>query len=174
MHTKIIFVGGIHGVGKGTLCALTAAKSGFIHLTASGLIKWHEVSADVNNKLVERVQDTQDRLINGLKSNVIAGNRYLLDGHFCLLNKLGRCEKVPVDTFQKISPSAIVLITASLKEIIKRLEKRDGTHYSIDQLKQLQEKEVEYAKEISDLLQIPFIEIQSGDLEKMIDFLNLK
>ena len=39
----IIFIGGIHGVGKGTICKEIASKTDIIHITASEIIKWNEI-----------------------------------------------------------------------------------------------------------------------------------
>jgi len=40
MNKEIIFIGGIHGVGKGTLCKRIASDLNIIHLSASEVLKW--------------------------------------------------------------------------------------------------------------------------------------
>lgn len=39
MKNDIIFIGGIHGVGKGTLCKRIESELGIIHLSASEVLK---------------------------------------------------------------------------------------------------------------------------------------
>ena len=45
----LIFVGGIHGVGKGTICTEICSQTDLIHITASEVLKWNEISDQVTN-----------------------------------------------------------------------------------------------------------------------------
>jgi len=45
---NIIFIGGIHGSGKGVICENIVENSNLIHLTASEVLKWHELSSQAN------------------------------------------------------------------------------------------------------------------------------
>jgi adenylate kinase len=77
----LIFIGGIHGLGKVTICRKICEQTDIVHITASEMLKWNEISKP-NNKKVVNIQNTQDRLITRL-TNVLKNNeRYLLDGHF--------------------------------------------------------------------------------------------
>lgn len=70
IHNNIIFIGGIHGVGKGTICKkITDQFSDLIHTSASKLLKWEEISTP-ENKQVQNFESTQDRLIKGLKATI--------------------------------------------------------------------------------------------------------
>ena len=52
MHNNIIFIGGIHGVGKGTICKkITDQFSDLVHISASTLLKWEEISAPENSRI---------------------------------------------------------------------------------------------------------------------------
>lgn len=66
-NKNIIFIGGIHGVGKGKICKEISLYTGLTHFTASQILKWEEISEE-GNKLVENISSTQDRLIKGLKN----------------------------------------------------------------------------------------------------------
>ena len=59
---NIIFIGGIHGVGKGTLCEKVCNELNLQHLSASEVLKWEEIS-EKENKLVNDFTLTQNRLI---------------------------------------------------------------------------------------------------------------
>jgi len=143
----IHFIGGIHGVGKGTICSKACNQAGLAHLTASELLKWNEISA-VDNKNVENIKNTQARLIIGLNNATNTNKSYLLDGHFCLFNAEGKVEKVPLETFVKIAPKSISVVTDKVVLIKQRLEERDNKKYDFDVLENMQNTEKEYAKEI--------------------------
>ena len=164
---NIYFIGGIHGVGKGTICSKVCEQTNLLHLTASELIKWNEISA-IDNKKVENIQNTQDRLISGLNNVTKTNESYLLDGHFCLFNAKGSVEKIPFHTFVKIAPKLIIVVSSNIELIKQRLEKRDNKVYDSEVLNNMQNTEKEYAKEIATLLRIPFVEIKNGDFQLLI------
>jgi adenylate kinase len=164
----IYFIGGIHGVGKGTLCKDLEKEYHVGHVTASELLKWKEIST-IANKNVKNIQTTQDRLLLGLES--LPANNYLLDGHFCLFNNEGEPERIPFETFQKINPKVIALVTEDVGIISSRLESRDLKRYDIKKLEMMQKMEIEYAIEVSQLLRIPFVEINQSDLVNLTKLL---
>ncbi len=149
---NIAFIGGIHGVGKSTICQQICDKLNLVYLSASELIKWSDINEDVKNKKVENIQYTQDRLIIGLKNAIQTEKRYLLDGHYCLLNTNAEIENVPVSTFQMISPFSLNLILDDVYEIKKRIEARDNKYYDYELLSQMQDNELQYAKYLSEEL----------------------
>jgi adenylate kinase len=159
---NIIFIGGIHGVGKGAICKEIALKTDIIHLTASQILKWEEIS-DNDNKLVKNITSTQNRLIKGLKNLIKKDKKYLLDGHFCLLNSNEVPSRIDEETFDQINPKVIAIVIDDIEEIAKRLEARDGKIYDRNVLNQLQQMETEYAKYLSNKYSIPYIKIQDGN-----------
>lgn len=163
----IHFIGGIHGVGKGTICNKICEQTNLTHLTASELLKWNEISS-IDNKKVKDIKDTQERLLIGLNNATQKDSSYLLDGHFCLFNTNNIVEKIPVETFVKISPKSITVVTTEVKLIKKRLENRDGRIYNSNILEYMQNQEKEYAKEVALKLDIPYIKIKNEDCNKFI------
>lgn len=163
-------MGGIHGVGKGTLCKELSQNYKFIHLIASEVLKWEQLS-DKKNKKVRNFSSTQERLLKGLSRILEPGKQYLLDGHFCLLNSNGIPDKIPEETFLKINPNAIIVKTCEVDEINKRLELRDNSKYSYSILKNMQDLEISYAKEIAHLLGIPIFITGEGDNESLQKFI---
>jgi adenylate kinase len=152
MLNNIAFIGGIHGVGKSTACKEICDEVQLIYLSASELLKWKDVNEDVQNKKVKDIQITQDKLLVGLENTIMENKSYLLDGHYCLLNRQNEIVKVPLDTFQKIRPVSLNLILGDINEIKSRLEKRDGRSYEKNLLQQMQDKELTYAKYLSNTL----------------------
>jgi len=167
---NIIFIGGIHGVGKGTICKELCKSFKFEHLSASEVLKWGEIS-DKKNKKVQDLNSTQDRLIYGLSQIIKPDKRYLLDGHFCLLNSEGKPVKIPENTFKKIKPDAIIVITCNVQTILSRLENRDKIKYSIEVLEEMQNLEIKFAQKISLRLNAPFFNVKTSDDKSLQDFL---
>ena len=152
MLGNIAFIGGIHGVGKTTICADICEQTKLHYLSASELIKWNEINPDIYNKKVVNIPGTQDRLINGLKLTVQSGKNYLLDGHYCLLDSAGNVARVPVETFKMMNRTSFHIVIGELHKIKRRLEERDAKVYDLDLLGELQEKEIEHANKIAALL----------------------
>lgn len=169
---RLIFIGGIHGSGKGTVCKEICDKWPVKHLSASDLIKWKEISLDEKNKKVANVSLTQERLIIGLNAATVTDRVYLLDGHFCLLNKDNQTEKVPMVTFTEIAPMLLSIVIDDVNTIQRRLSTRDGKDYSFDVLEKMQQAEQANAKEVATQLNIPLIVIRNGDQKELIQLLN--
>ncbi|MCW3168480.1 ATP-binding protein [Chryseobacterium sp. 09-1422] len=169
---SIIFIGGIHGSGKGRICEEITGKSNLVHLTASQVLKWNEIS-NKNEKIVKNISDTQNRLIDNLKNIVSDKNKYLLDGHFCLLNKDRIPEKIPIKTFLDIAPVKLILVTANPELIRERLANRDNMNYSIELIEKFQNLEIEFSKEISHVLGSPLhlINSEEFDIDNTLNFL---
>ncbi|MBZ6987667.1 AAA family ATPase, partial [Klebsiella pneumoniae] len=88
----LIFIAGVHGVGKGYLCSFAKDDFGVTHVSASELIKNNSNIKFDNSKLTTTPDKNQSILLtalNALKSKV---SNILLDGHFTLINKNGDIE----------------------------------------------------------------------------------
>lgn len=154
LFSNISFIGGIHGVGKSTICNVLCSTLDIRYLSASEVLKWVEINQDAKNKKVDDIPLTQDRLINGLIKRVEKAHHYLLDGHYCLIDKNSKIIKVPIETFEAINPASLHLILGDIPEIKSRLESRDQKIYDGQLLKEMQECEIDYANEISSKLGI--------------------
>lgn len=167
---NIIFIGGIHGVGKGTICKEIVSKTDLNHITASQILKWNEISS-LDNKLVINISLTQERLIYGLKNLIEKDKQYLLDGHFCLLDSNGIPCKIDEETFDNINPKIISIVIDDVEKIAKRLENRDYKKYDMKVLNELQEMEIEYAKYLSNKYSIPYIEIRNSNYKRLLNII---
>lgn len=169
---NIIFIGGIHGSGKGRVCDILKGEIDLINLTASEVLNWKELSSQ-EEKNVNDINHTQDRLIFNLEKIVEEDKIYLLDGHYCLLNKNGYPEKIPIQTFKDINPIKLILVTAESKIIEGRLKNRDYKSYSIGLIDEFQKLEINYANELSRILETPIHIINSEQfkIEALLNFL---
>lgn len=159
MQNNIIFLAGVHGVGKSTMCASALNSLPIELLSSSELLKWTEISS-AENKKVSDINATQNRLIEGLRNAIEYDKRYVLDGHFCLLNGDGEVKRIPFETFRAINPAGIVVLTDNPGQIVRRLKNRDRALYSSAKISSFQTEEIAYAKEVSDILSVPLLELK--------------
>lgn len=150
MSRRIVFVGGIHGTGKSAVCAALTKRYFADYLSASQLIKWNK-----QTKQVEDVTGNQRLLSSLIKKETKHDFTYVIDGHFSLWNKHNECETVPVETFEGIHLSAIVLVICKPSVVQQRILKRDAVEYSIGAIEQLQKLEIEQARAVAEYFQIP-------------------
>ncbi len=168
MLNNIAFIGGIHGVGKSTICQNICRDLNLEYLSASELLRWKDINEDANNKKVKDIPDTQYRLILGLTNAVKNGRQYLLDGHYCLLNRNNEIEYVPLETFKQINPISLNIILGDIIEIKNRLEMRDGKPYEYKLLENLQNEELKYAKQLSKTLGITLNIVTQNDYSELL------
>lgn len=154
LFSNIAFIGGIHGVGKSTICNKLCTDLNIEYLSASEILKWIEINKDTKSKKVDNIPFTQDRLIQGLLNRVDRNQRYLLDGHYCLLDKNNTIVKVPFETFEAINPISLHIIIGDIGEIKSRLELRDKCSYDYKLLEIMQKQEINYAQELSEKLEV--------------------
>lgn len=170
---KLIFIGGIYGVGKGTFIDAVRSKCPSVEgLSCSTILKWENPA----HKKVENVEENQNRLLANLPYFIDKDKEYMLDGHFCLLTENGTIERVPLDVFETINPDMILLIEEKPTVICQRLLQRDSVRYSIELVKSFLQEERIYAKEVAETLVIPIkmcnSEIWTSCVGEVADYLN--
>lgn len=154
---QILFAGGIHGVGKSTLCREIAAHFNLNYLSASEVLRWKDLNTDEKNKKVVDIPDTQSRLLRGLEAIVQPGQRYVLDGHFCLFNKEGEVTSIPMETFELIKPFALILVTGDPAQISSALAARDDKSYDAEVLEEMQTHEMSHVEKVAAHLNVPLV-----------------
>jgi adenylate kinase len=164
---KIIFLGGIHGTGKGYVSERLCKILPLEYLSASELIKWKEINQDAQNKTVENIPDTQKLLMKALQATCEDNRSYLLDGHYCLLNNEQSPTKVPFKVFENINPIALLLTLTEPEIIVKRLLERDNKLYNRTVIENMQNLEIEYVKEISVKLRVPMFIADPLEIEDL-------
>lgn len=151
-----IFVGGIHGVGKGSLCKQMVNYLMCEYLSASKLLSWN-----TKTKQVDNVSHNQEILAILFQKYMQDDFSYVIDGHFALWNKFDQCEIAPLKTFTNLKLNAIIIATCANELIQRRLATRDGLFYNIENIANLQEREYKQAKYVAENLAIPLIVIDT-------------
>ena len=149
-----VFLGGIHGVGKTSFGADVFRKLGFYCVSASDLIgvakqKNHE------RKRVTDVSGNQVSLIRRVNQVKHEHKKLLVDGHYCLVNEIGRIETVDPHVFNQMQPNLLLLLMDSPHQINFRLRSRDKEKWDIAFIRKFQKNEQDHAYYISKLLDIP-------------------
>lgn len=150
---EIIFIAGIHGVGKTYYC--NSLNDGIKSYSASDLIREYK---EINDKIVKNIGENQNYLLEAI--SCLNEEKIYLDGHFCLINSKKEIEEIPLDIFKALNIKKIILLYSNPVLIAQRLEKRDNKKYSIEMLEKFQEKELNYGEEIANILNVPFEKIK--------------
>lgn len=170
-----IFVAGVYGVGKSTLCDALAMSLGIPAYSAGDLIS--EVNGEKYgaNKVVQDKEKNQDILAIRIKEKLKKKSSLLLAGHFCIFNNHNEVDKLPVDVFGKMQIEKILLLEADVDRIVYNLSNRDGKSYMKKELLALLAEERTMAIEVSKLLKVPLYIHQMSfteiDEEKCIELI---
>lgn len=151
---SMLFVGGIHGVGKSTICQRAFGPFGYQCETASSLISTHGRRIR-NDKRVQNVVDNQIALIEQLRLVRERYCRLLLDGHFTLVNGQRQIEPIEPKVFEAMNPDQLILIKGDPGEVTRRLAVRDGKKWTSSFLSRFQQAEEEHARYVSDKIGVP-------------------
>lgn len=144
-----IFVAGIYGVGKSTLCNNLSKKLKIPAYSAGDLISLVNGEQYGVNKVVTDKILNQDILEIQIHDLLKTTTQILLAGHFCIFDKNTNVDYLPRTIFSNLEIEKIILLEAPVSVILKNLSLRDKKAYTYQQLLLLQNAEVERAKEIS-------------------------
>lgn len=162
----VIFVAGVHGVGKTTCCQEIANQTGVLHHSASALIKAARSEAiSATSKVVADVSSNQELLVTAVLQLLKTHPRILLDGHFTLLNANGKIASIPESIFARLRLDGIVLYRDDPIEIQERLTTRDGA--SPHEVALHQSAEEAQANRVAELMNLDLHVLPAFDIQKL-------
>lgn len=164
----VIFVGGVHGVGKSTCCTGVARATGCLHVTASEIIRRERADAiAASGKLVADVEGNQDLLIRGFRTlqSEAGAASILLDGHFAVRDGQGHIQPVPVEVFSALGIGHFVCLADEPHLIAARIAQRDGSMPDAHDIAELQDAELQNARLVASFLGMPFVLLRGGDAD---------
>lgn len=168
---KVIFIGGIHGVGKTTLCNKLVKELDITHYSASELLNRAKTGLYAPNKAVVNISGNQDILLSALNEFAVEPS-YLLDGHFALFGPKYEIQLVPEETFTSISPVAICVLTCEIKVVLDRIANRDGIQHDMSSYQALSNSEQSHAKMIAEQLDVPiYFHDTEDNIQELIYFI---
>lgn len=167
----MIFISGVHGVGKSYFCNLVKKATGIETYSASALIAGKKQSGFAKDKLIPDIDDNQQYLLLAVDEIKDAGKNFILDGHFCLLNASGDVQRIAYNTFTMLNPDAIILLTEKPDVIVSRRRERDNIEVTTQSIENFQQEEKAFATKVAaDIGAKLFISEGADDLSKAIDF----
>ncbi|MDT4288838.1 AAA family ATPase [Methylomonas sp. MO1] len=168
---KVIFVSGVHGVGKGYLCSEINKRINLPIFSASSLIKDIKRGEIDTNKNVLDADSNQDHLITALKHLQTDSKYILLDGHFCLFDG-ENIINISIDIFESIPIEVIIELTDTPEKIYSRLHNRDGNSLDISVIENFQNEEKARSEIISQHLSVPYYSCAFGEYEDVVAWLS--
>lgn len=169
---KLIFISGVHGVGKSTLCNQINSYVRIAAHSCSDIIKANSAYIE-DSKVVDKADTNQQALIVGLSK--LNDENILLDGHFCLVGQGETIIELDYRVFEQINPDMVVNVVADTKEIHQRLISRDGECISLELINKLQKQESRNSHEFCSERDIAIIDYRSGDdVSQLLKQLNLE
>lgn len=169
----MIFLGGVHGVGKTSMCA-GVAETFDLRVVAAGAIiraERHDALSD-SRTAVTNVGGNQDLLVRGVQRLVKdAPGRYLMDGHFALRTLAGNIEEVDAKVFKAMAVSAFICLFDDPPEIALRLAARDGAVHQVSRIADLQSAELRSAGAVACTLGLELKVVRAFDFRAFEDCL---
>lgn len=169
----MIFLGGVHGVGKTSICAEVVANFGLKVVGASAIIRAErEYPSSDTRTAVSNVGGNQDLLVRGVQRLVAdAPGRYIMDGHFALRTLAGSIEEIDADVFRAIEVSGLLCLVDDPAAIAQRLAARDGEVHDVISISQLQAAELGSAESVARTLGLGLKVVQAFDSRAFEDAL---
>lgn len=168
----MIFISGVHGVGKSYFCNLVNKGLGIKAYSASKLISERKHAGFDKNKLIPDIDENQQYLLAAVDELRASEENFILDGHFCLLNASREVTRISRETFTSLKPEAIILLTENPAIISQRRKNRDNLDISPESINKFQCEEQKYAEEVAALIGARlFVSKGSNELQNAIDFI---
>lgn len=168
----MIFISGVHGVGKSYFCDKVKENIDIDTYSASSLISERKQAAFSSDKLIPDIDDNQKYLLEAVTELRQTKDNFILDGHFCLLNANGEVQRITRYTFTTLMPEAILLLTEQPEIIASRRKDRDGCDVSVESITAFQDEEISYAKEVAaEIGANLFISKGADDIMNAIEFI---
>lgn len=155
MNGSTIFVAGVYGTGKSTICSALAEKLRIPAFSAGDLISAINGEQYGANKAVVDKDNNQILLATRVQQLNSKNEKIILAGHFCIFNTHNGVEILPESVYTALNITQIVLLEADVQDIISNLHHRDGKDYSEKSVTALIEKERQQSKRISKQLKCP-------------------
>ena len=175
MSGSTIFVAGVYGTGKSTICSALSKRLNIPAFSAGDLISAVNGEQYGANKSVVDKDTNQVLLAERVQELNSKNKQIILAGHFCIFNAQDCVEILPESVYSALNITHIVLLEADVQKVITNLLRRDGRAYSEKCVTSLIEKEREQSERISKQLKCPLsvckMTFTDRDLDSVASFL---
>lgn len=167
---RIAFVGGVHGVGKSSMCAAAAREIGATHLMASSLIR--EANQEAISGATKRspdVQGNQELLVKRFFERTSSClDLVILDGHYTLLNWQGEPVRLDAALFARLGVSTFLCVRGDTEAIAARLVDRDGHGPSAEEVAVHQQVELDHAADVARYVGTQVQMVEAFDTQSLV------
>jgi adenylate kinase len=168
----IIFVAGVYGAGKTTICSRLAEDLGYLNISASELIRVLRGTATWNSsKKTQDIERNQNILIEAVADLKKSHSDIILDGHFALLDSEAKIISLPIAVFKDLNIDKIILVESDIQEIEFRLKARDKTEWDFPLIKALATAEKNNAFAYHYATGIPLRAFNNNDYQDILSYL---
>lgn len=144
-----IFIAGVYGVGKSTLCSFLSEKLQIPAFSAGDLISAINGEQYGANKAVADKENNQVLLAECVRELNHKNGQIILAGHFCIFKVNNDIEVLPESVYSALDITRIILLESDIQTIMANLRRRDGKDYSEKSVSTLIEKERAQSERIS-------------------------
>lgn len=155
MNGSTIFIAGVYGTGKSTLCSALSERLHIPAYSAGDLISAVNGERYGANKAVADKDNNQVLLSECVGELNQEYEQIILAGHFCIFNSNNGVEVLSESVYHALNITRIVLLEADTQTIIDHLKRRDGKNYSKESVTALSDKEREQSERIAAQLKCP-------------------
>lgn len=149
MNGSTIFIAGVYGTGKSTICSALSERLNIPAFSAGDLISAINGEQYGANKAVIDKNNNQVLLAERVQELNRKHRQIILAGHFCIFNTHNGVEILPESVYSSLNITQIILLEADIQDIVLNLHRRDGKDYSEKSVTALMEKEREQSERIS-------------------------
>lgn len=165
---SVIFLAGVHGVGKGFLGTPVANALGISHFTASQLIREEKGKATWGkDKKTFDLDDNQLALIRAIAQRRLTHPSILLDGHFVLRDAQGVLTPLATSVFKELHLTGVILLTEAESVIASRLALRDKGTPDVQAISELAAAEWTHAQAVCTELELTLVKIHAPTLARL-------
>ena len=122
----VIFIAGIYGVGKSTLCEKLSNELRIPFYSSGDLISKVNGELYGANKVVKDKNKNQSILADAVNKILLMYPSILLAGHFCIFNKNTEVDILPEEVFLQLNIQKIVLLETTEEIIPEILTTKDA------------------------------------------------
>jgi adenylate kinase len=167
---SVIFLAGVHGVGKGFLGTPVANSMGITHLTASQLIREEKGQSTWGiDKKTSDLDNNQLALIRAVGQRRLTHPHILLDGHFVLRDAQGVLTPLAISVFKELRLSGVILLTEAERVIASRLALRDKVMPDVQAISELAAAELTHAQAVCTELKLRLVKIHVPTLASLTE-----
>lgn len=150
-----IFIAGVYGTGKSTICAKVADRLQLPAFSAGDLISQLNGEQYGRNKTVADRESNQLLLERRVRELHQKNKRIILAGHFCIFDAKNDVQLLPESVYDALAISRIILLEADSLMIARHLKIRDNKDYPPATIAKLAEMEQMQSRKISLHLRCP-------------------